>query len=239
MNKQQHIFPGLVYTVVFLFVMLSAASKGQVNSYLRKGNDAYEKKNFMTAEKYYSDALNKLPDSYGANFNLGDALYQQKRYKESTGYFQRANDLAKTNQEKELSYYNLGNSYLKQEDIDASISAFKSALKINPDNLYAKSNLSYALLKRKQKQKQQQQQQSMKMPSPQQPDNQDNKKPQEKNKEQQQQQAQNQLKEDQTKISDAEAEKILDALKNNEQNIRQRMYDNRRKPMHRRPEKPW
>jgi Ca-activated chloride channel homolog len=225
--------------IIFTFVLTTFCINvnAQVNDFLREGNKAYEKKDFQNAANAYNQALNKNPDSYNSNFNLGDALFQQKKYKEASGYFQRANDLSKTQQQKELSYYNLGNSLLKQNEIEESINAYKGALKINPDNLYAKYNLSYAIEKRKRQKKQQQQQQSMNMPMP---DNNNNKNQQQKNKEDKNQPAmQNQAQNNKAEISNEEAEQILNALKNNEEKIRQRMYDNRRRPLQRRPEKPW
>ncbi len=212
----------------------------QVNSLLRQGNSNYDKKNYGEAEKSYNQALDKDPDSYIANFNKGDALFKQGKYKEAAGYFNRASGLEKDRNKDEQGYYNLGNSYLKQKDYAESISAYKKALKINPDDLHAKYNLSYAIAERNKQQKQQQQQNK---------NNQGNQKDKDKSQSAQNQQQnntqrnnqpyQNTPSKDESGISNAEAEQILNAINNNEEKIRQRLYDNNKKGEPFKTDKPW
>jgi hypothetical protein len=112
--------------------------------------------------------------------------------------------------------------------VKESIEAYKNSLKVKPDNMEAKHNLAYAQdLLKKQEQQQQQQQQNK--------DNQDNNKDQEKkddkkdqekknegNNEQnndQQQQNQNQ----QQKISKEDAERLLNAIANDEKKVQEKV----------------
>ena len=118
--------------------------------------------------------------------------------------------------------------------MDESIAAYKNALKLNPSDMEAKYNLSYALKLRNQQQNNQQNQQ-------QQQDNKNNgdkNKDQQQNKEQQddqkkeqdkkeekdnnEQQKQEQKKE-QEEISKDEAQRILEALKNNEAELQKKL----------------
>ena len=66
----------------------------------------------------------------------------------------------RTSSKKSAGYYNLGNSLLKANKFPESIDAYKSSLKLNPNNKEAKYNLSYAqdLLKQQQEQQKKQQQ---------------------------------------------------------------------------------
>ena len=61
---------------------------------------------------------------------------------------------------KSAGLYNLGNSLLKANKLQESIDAYKSSLKLRPDNPEAKYNLAYAqdLLKKQQEQQKKQQQ---------------------------------------------------------------------------------
>jgi len=230
-------------SLVLGILLVAMTLHAQVNSLLKDGNKAYKEKKYAQAQQSYEKALEKQKDSYDANFNKGDALFQEKKYKEAESSFQQAINLAKNKREKEEGYYNLGNSYLQQEDLDQSISAYKNALKLKPDDLYAKNNLSVALAKRKKKQEQQQRmaggqdkkqgtqgEKNKPNPAQNQPGNGQKK---------DMPTITDKANEDQTGITKQEAEQIMDALKNNEERIRQRMYDRRRKPDHRTPEKPW
>jgi alpha-galactosidase/6-phospho-beta-glucosidase family protein len=107
--------------------------------------------------------------------------------------------------------------------LQESIEAYKNSLRLKPDNLEAKYNLAYAQdLLRKQQQEQQQQQQNK--------DNKDQNKDQE-NKEQEQkqddQQKQNddkqQKPQDQQSISKEDAERLLNALANDEKNVQEKV----------------
>jgi hypothetical protein len=142
-------------------------------------------------------------------------------------------------------YYNIGNSFFKQDKLQESIEAYKKALDINPNDRDAKYNLELARAKLKEsseKQQQQPQQNSQQQQQQQgqqeEQQNQEGQENQEQDGEQQQAQAeqeqqqqqsgeenqdQNQqqqgesLEESQDKMTKEDAERILDALKNNEQ----------------------
>ena len=213
-------------------------ANAQVNSLLKEGNRSYNKKKYDDAEKTYNKALDKAPDSYDANFNKGDALFKQGKYKEASGYFDRASGLEKDRSKAEQSYYNMGNSYLKQDDIEGSINSYKKALKINPDDLHAKYNLSYAIAKRN-KQQRQQKQTAQNQPKNNNSNKNDQKsQPQPKNGQNQKPQYDNTPSHDQSGMSNAEAEQILSAINNNEEKIRQRLFDNKKNDQYR-TDKPW
>jgi Ca-activated chloride channel family protein len=209
----------------------------QSNGLIKKGNKSYESKNYNGSEKFYDEALSYDPDSYAGNFNRGDALYKQKKYNEAAESFKKAAETGPGKNEQMSSYYNLGNCYLKTDKIEESIEAYKKALKINPDDLYSKFNLSYAIEKRKKKQQQQQQNKGNGQDKS---DNNGKGKKEPKTPENGNKSEQPVLKnEGKDKISQDEAEQILDALKNDEQKIRQRMYDNQRKQNRQHTDKPW
>jgi tetratricopeptide (TPR) repeat protein len=98
----------------------------------RSGNGEYEKQQFTEAEASYRKALdikNNMPE---ATFNLGDAVYEQKRYDDAQKQFQLS---AKTNPDpsvKAKAYHNLGNTFLQQKKWEDAIGAYKNSLKLNP-----------------------------------------------------------------------------------------------------------
>lgn len=224
------------------FCALHAQSLRSLNN---NGVEKYKDKKFADAEVNFKKGLDKAPDNFITNFNLGDAYYQQKRYDEALNSYQTALSQAKTKNEKAQVYHNIGNSLLKSSKIKESIEAYKNSLKLNPNDEETKYNLSYALnmLKNQQKQNQNNNQQN-KDQNKDQKQNKDQNKDQ-KNKDQQNKQNQqnpNQQKnqtaqqdatkqKQQNKISKQEAERILQALKNNEKELQKKLRKQKGKPV--------
>src|SRR6476620_5405397 len=97
----------------------------------RNGNKQFDKGNYTDAEANYKKALDKKNNIPEATFNLGDAVYQQKRYDEAAKQFQLS---AQTNTDKSVkakAYHNLGNTYLEQQKWEDAVKAYKEALKQN------------------------------------------------------------------------------------------------------------
>ena len=124
------------------------------NKVIRNGNQLYQNKKFGQAENKYKEALTKNKESKEAAFNLGDALYEQKKYEEATEQFNATAKTAKDKKIQSQAYHNLGNSYLQNKKYEESINAYKNALKMNPDDDDTRYNLAYAKSKLIQQQQQ-------------------------------------------------------------------------------------
>jgi tetratricopeptide (TPR) repeat protein len=216
------------------FFCLSVIVNAQADKkYIRKGNKQYEKGSYSESEILYRKANDKNIDSPEATFNIGDALYKQKKYEDAGKQFIQNSSQVSEPEKKASSLYNLGNSLLEANKVQESIEAYKNALKIDPSNKEAKYNLGYAqnLLKQQQQQQQQQKQQQQNNQknqdkNQQQKNDKDNQnkndqqqdKDQEKDQQQQQQQ-QNQ----QAGMSKEDAERLLNALANDEKNVQEKV----------------
>jgi hypothetical protein len=130
--------------------------------------------------------------------------------------------------------YNLGNSLLKANKLPECIDAYKSSLKLLPENSEAKYNLSYAqdLLKLQQEQQKKQQQDKEKQDQSKDKNKEDQKKDKkdqnDKNKDQNNNNNQDQKKEqkqqpDQQEISKDDAQRLLNALANDEKNVQEKV----------------
>ena len=212
----------------FIMILINGFSFGQAERKLvRDGNKMYKEKKFSDAEVNYKKSLSVNKESKPAQFNLGDAYYKQGKFDEATRQFEEltaGKKLGKTDQAR--AYHNLGNSYLRAKKYEESINAYKNALKLNPDDNDTRYNLAYAQSMLQQQQQQQQQQDQNK-------DQKDQKEQQEQKKEQEQQEKndqKNQQKQDEQKqakkpekISKEDAEKILQALNNDEKNTQKKL----------------
>jgi tetratricopeptide (TPR) repeat protein len=223
-----------------LSLVMSIAPAQSVRSLVNGGNDLYAEKKFTDAEVNYRKALEKDITSVPGHYDLGNSLYKQNKYDESTKSYQDAIQKSETRPAKAQAYFNLGNAHLKSQKYDEAVKSYTESLKLNPTDQDAKYNLSYALEKLKQQQEQQKNQQNKddknKNKQDQQKQNQEQNK-QDQNKQDQKKQDQNQQnqqdQQDQQKqqqqpqqgkqMSKADAERILDVLKNNEKDVQKKL----------------
>jgi tetratricopeptide (TPR) repeat protein len=214
----------IIFSLIFVsFHLLSQAQNA--NSTIRRGNNAYNDKKFKDAEIDYKSAVTTDPKSFAGNYNLGNTYYKQGNMEEAGKQFMQSAGTTKDAVEQSKAYYNLGNTYLKAEKYQESVDAYKMALRQNPKDDDARYNLAYALNKLKAQQqkdnkqnKNQQNKNQQQQQQQQQNKNQDQKKDQQQNQQQQQQQKQ----QSQPKISKEEAERMLQAIKNQEQKLQKK-----------------
>ncbi len=234
MRYRRHM-PIIPAITALLMVSVSLAGAQSVRSLIREGNELYGEEKYPDAEVQYRKALEKEKEVVQGHFNLGNSLYRQKKYDESVQQFDEAAAGAESGEAKAFAYYNKGNSFVNEQKYEDAVKAYIEALKLNPEDSEAKYNLSYAL--EKLKQQQQQPQKNNKQNQDKNKDNQDKQKQNQQNKDQQKQdqqkqdkQQQNQQKQDQQKdarqekqMSRADAERILEVLKNNEKEIQKKL----------------
>lgn len=125
---------------------------------IRSGNKSYKSSKFTEAEIAYRKGLLKNKNSFIANYNLGNALFRQKKYAEALEQYNNALALQPKEKTKiAATYHNTGNSLLVDNKIEESIKAYEKALKNNPKDNDTRYNLAYAqtLLKKQQQNKDQ------------------------------------------------------------------------------------
>lgn len=205
----------------FIFLVQNILFAQKDNKLVREGNKLYESGKFDQAEKNYRKSLEMNKENLKAAFNLGDALYKQKKYTEADSIFKGITE--RTDDKNLLSkiYHNLGNSLLQSKKYEESIQAYKNSLKNSPDEKETKYNLAYAqAMLKKQKQQQQQQQQNKKDKKKDDNKDKENKEQENKDKEQKQQQQQDQKKD---KMSKADMERMLEAMNKKEKDTKEKL----------------
>lgn len=145
----------------FIFILLTVAAfsefgygqNTQSKDYVIRGNREYNQDDFQKAEAQYRTALSEEENSVKANYNLGNALYQQKKYDQSRAHFDKIiQNGSASNSDKASAYHNIGKSYLDEKNYEKAVENFKDALKLNPNDDETRYN--YALAKKKLEEKQ-------------------------------------------------------------------------------------
>ncbi|MBR4267166.1 MAG: tetratricopeptide repeat protein [Bacteroidales bacterium] len=116
--------------LIFVLCLSTANIYSQTESkYIREGNSFYKDLQFDKAEVEYQKAVNEVPSSYDASFNLGSSLYKQGKFDKAKEVFA---NLAKSQTETSKlaeCYYNCGNSDLELSGAAAQQSKRDEAIK--------------------------------------------------------------------------------------------------------------
>jgi len=198
-----------------------------------EGNAAYAEEKYDAAANAYQDALIEDPASPVIQFNMGAAQYQTSDYEKAMEAFNKSLDTDDPLLQSRA-YYNMGNTFYRTQKLQEAIQSYEQALKLNPEDEDAKYNLEFVRNKLKensqpqqnQPQDQQQQQQQDQQEQQQQDQQQQEQQQQEQNEEQEQQeqqeQQQQQAEERETEMSEEEAEQLLNALKEDQEDLQKK-----------------
>ena len=135
---------------------LQAQNERKVN---RQGVKSYEQGDFSEAEVKFRMAEDINQESFEAEYNTGAALYKQEKYEESFEQYESLADKAEDPLALANVWHNIGNSLLESEKYAESIEAYKNSLRRNPSDQDSKYNLTYAKQKLQEQQDQENQDQ--------------------------------------------------------------------------------
>lgn len=207
--------------LLILGAITSSVGAQAVDRAIREGNKAYRSQDLPTAVQRYGQAQG---DARGV-FNLGNALYRQDSVSGAQRSFEAASALAKDAAAQARAFHNLGNSWMKQQKWQEAINAYKQSLKRAPDDDDTRYNLAYA-----QKKLQEQQNKGGQ-----------NKQDQQQQQEQQQpqQQSQQQQQKQPGQIDKQDAQRMLDAMQQQEKNTQEKAREKMRARVRKPIEKDW
>lgn len=231
--------------IISAFCLLAATGSAQTEKLVREGNKLYEQKKFKEAGATYQQALLKNPTYVPGMFNLGNTLYQQKQYEASRKVLDAAAKNAKDKNSKSGVNYNIGNTYMSEKKWEDAIASYKKALRANPQDADAKYNLSYAQAMLKKDQQENKDNKDKKdQNKDQNKDNKDNKdkdkdKGDKDKKDQQDKGDQDKDKQDKdqrpqpqpSKLSQQQAEQLLNALQQEEKKLQDKMQKEKGVPV--------
>ncbi len=228
-----------VYSLMILSLLFAVQMFAQKDiRSTNKGNEYYMDSNFIESEIKYREAMELNNRQFEAQYNLGNSLFRQEKYKEAAEQYKNALALADGKPQQAQTYHNMGNALLKGEQIEESIEAYKNSLKLNPKDDETRYNLAFAkhLLK---KQQEQQQQQDQKKEEKEDQEQKEQEKHQEQDKQDQQQEQQQQQQQQQQQMSKETAQQILEALEQDEKDVQEKVQAQKKQGKRSRTEKDW
>ena len=148
----------LFFAAFFLAAGFSFSSAQEnYNTLVYKGNQQFDKENYETSSSKYTEAVQLNDKEFMAHYNLGNSLYKRKMFDEAKAEFEKAEKLSANLPDKSAALYNLGNTYMQQENSKKAAELYKQALKQDPYNESIRKNYEIAMLKEKEKEEQKKQ----------------------------------------------------------------------------------
>jgi len=125
---------------VMLLVTCSTALAQVDRHDVRSGNRKFRRDNFRAAEIDYRKAQFKDTTSVPAAYNLANSLYRQEKYDDAAVMLDTVRNVASSADY----FFNRGDVALQKQDYGAAVQAFRSALILDPEDMDAKENYTYA-----------------------------------------------------------------------------------------------
>src|SRR5690554_5282366 len=224
----------IIINYSMLLLLLTAAASNtaaqEERPHVRRGVALLEQERFAEAEAEFRSALQLKPSSFEAAYNLGTALFRQEKYDEALQQLQATTPFANDDKQRLASlFHNLGNSYLFGQNIDQSIEAYKQALRHNPLDDETRYNLIAAMKLKDEQEEQEEEQQDQQEQEQQEQQEQEQQEQEQQEQEQEQQDQQQQQQQESEGISRENAERLLQALEEDEKELLEKMNQNREK----------
>ena len=214
------------------------AAADEAASRNNEGNRLYLKQQYDEALKRYTEAQASRPGAPEMHYNIGNVLYRKGEMDKAAEEYLRA-QAAPDKRLSQAALYNRGNALMSRGRLQDAVNAYVQALRVRPDDQDAKRNLELAL-RLMEEQKKQKQDPSQPKEGPQDQKNPSGQEPQDKGPQDKAPQDPSQKKPPQQSgaMSEEEARRILDALREAEkEGIRKHVRAGA--PDRRRPEKDW
>lgn len=217
----------------FIFVLGVQAQTDR--GHIRLGNRLFHQQKFEQAEVEYRKAVGKNSANPQAHYNLGCALFAQKKDSAAVKQYEIAGRLEKTSRRKAMVFHNLGVVCQQHQLYQQAITAYEESLRNNPNDNETRYNLALCkkLLKNQPRQNQNKNKQDKNKQN-----NKKNNRQTQNNKNQDKQNPNNQP-QPKEQMSKDNAEQLLNAAMQEEQATQQRLKDAMRQPQRRKLQKNW
>lgn len=233
--RKMGLFSKKRFVILALLSLSFAASFAQSDrSCIRKGNRVFRQQQYAKSEAEFAKAVELNPDNPQAHYNLGCAYMMQEKDSAAVAEFELAGSMEKNRLRRSMSFHNIGVICQNRRLYSDAINAYKESLRDNPGDNETRYNLVLCMRQLKKQQDGQKKQQQEKQKQKEEED-----KKQQQQQQQQQQQPQQQQQQQQENMSRENAEQLLNAAMQNEQDTRRKVDDAMRRMKSRRLQKNW
>lgn len=216
--------------IIAMWLAVPSFGQGDNRRLVRKGNSQYTDSLFNDAETYYRKAVARNPKDAVAHFNLGNALLRQRNPKDAAAEYENVIKRTKNPVFLAKANHNIGVIMQSQKQYAEAIKCYEDALRNNPKDDESRYNLALCRhLQKNQKQENKSNDQNR----------QEKDKNKQQNKPQSNKEKQEQKKQEDNKMSKDNAERLLDAAKQEEQKTQDKLRKGQRYASPRSLEKNW
>lgn len=216
----------LVLSILMIQALVGFAQTDR--QHIRYGNRWFKQDNYVKAEAEYRKAVDKNPSNPQALYNLGCALLMQKKDSAAIQQFEHAGKIETDPKRKAMAYHNIGWICQSLKMYGEAAEAYKESLRNNPSDNETRYNLALCMRQQKKNKQDKNKQQQKKQQN----------KGENKSKEKKEQDK-NQKQKQQEKMSKENAEQMLNAAMQQEQQTQQRIKDAMRQNRSRKLQKNW
>lgn len=210
------------YIISILLAVSAIASAQTDRKFVRDGNRMYHSQDYAKAEVLYRKALSKNPSNSQAAYNLGCALMMQNKDSAAVTQYQKAAKMETNKTRRAMAWHNIGVICQNHKMFGDAINAYEESLRNNPKDDETRYNL--ALCKRQQKNQKQNDKNKNDDKNKQKDKNgKDNKKEEDKDKNKKNDKNDNKQQQPKEQMSKDNAEQLLNAAMQEEQNTQQRL----------------
>ena len=234
--KHVSLFGKRKVAVMLLFLTALSVTAQTDRQYIRQGNKQFRMGDYPNAEVSYRKAIEQNPKNPQASFNLGNALMAQKKDSAAVTQFENASRLETNPLRKAQSFHNIGVICQTHKMYGEAIEAYKSALRLNPNDNETRYNL---VLCKHQKQKQDQQKQNQGQNNDDQKKDNQKKDDQQKDQNSDKQDDKKQQEQQKPQMSKDNAEQLLNAAIQNEKQTQDKLKKAQQQPQRRANQKNW
>lgn len=246
----------LVFFPCFLFSQEKELDKTS-NNLTVDGNVEFLNKKLIDAESHYRQAISKDSSNIIASYNMANSFYKSGFDDEALNQYKESIEISNNKSQLHKAFHNLGDVYMKKEDYQNAVEAFKNALLNNPSDDETRYNYALAkeLLKNQKKNKNEKDKKNDQENDNQKNDNKDqknddkdkknddeNKKGDEKNDKKQDENDNKEKKKNQPKpnqISPEQLKNLLKAMDNEEKKVQEKVNKNKVKVSPKKNKKDW
>lgn len=133
-----------IFISVAAVLMCVAAAAQEDRAEVRRGNREFRKEQYREADVSYRKALLKDSTSVAASYNLASTLFRQQNFDEAAQYLGKISEIAGSHDTGRDIFFNSGDVAIAKKDWQGAVNAFKKAMIMDPDDLEAKENYTYA-----------------------------------------------------------------------------------------------